>query len=121
MGAGSMRRRSSDCYSGTEGGGCLLASSATLRIDGTSGALLPAPTPMARRQAVPRVHVAVKVRAGGHAAAVLRAAAQRWVARGEELSIALVTDSEMRSLNRRWRGQDHATDVLSFPLEERGA
>lgn len=33
-----------------------------------------------------------------------------------ELSVLLVTDRAIRSLNRRWRGLDRATDVLSFPL-----
>jgi probable rRNA maturation factor len=32
------------------------------------------------------------------------------------LSIALVGDRAMRRLNRRYRGEDRATDVLSFPL-----
>jgi probable rRNA maturation factor len=50
-----------------------------------------------------------------HAAAVLRDACRDWL-RGEELSIALVSDREMRALNRRWRGKDTTTDVLSFPL-----
>jgi probable rRNA maturation factor len=67
------------------------------------------------------VHVAVKVRGGRHAAAVLRAAAQGWVSGGEELSIALVTDREMRRLNLRWRRRHRPTDVLSFPLDEPGA
>jgi probable rRNA maturation factor len=62
------------------------------------------------------VQVAVHVRGGQHAASVLRAAARRWVR--EELSIALVSDREMRALNRRWRGEDRPTDVLSFPLLE---
>lgn len=35
-----------------------------------------------------------------------------------ELSVLLVTDRAIRSLNRRWRGLDRATDVLSFPLGE---
>jgi len=61
----------------------------------------------------------VKVRGGRHAAGVLRAAARAWVR--EQLSIALVSDREIRALNRRWREQDRPTDVLSFPLEERGA
>jgi len=60
----------------------------------------------------------VKVRAARHAATVLRAAAREWVR--EHLSIALVSDREMRALNRRWRGKDRPTDVLSFPLEEPG-
>ncbi|WP_242394877.1 rRNA maturation RNase YbeY [Anaeromyxobacter oryzisoli] len=35
-----------------------------------------------------------------------------------ELSILLVTDRRIRSLNREWRGKDRATDVLSFPMSE---
>ena len=31
------------------------------------------------------------------------------------LSILLTTDGRIRTLNRRWRSVDHATDVLSFP------
>jgi probable rRNA maturation factor len=37
-------------------------------------------------------------------------------ARGE-LAIALVSDARMRVLNRSYRGQDYATDVLSFVLQ----
>jgi len=66
-----------------------------------------------------RVEVAVKVQRGAYAASVLRAAARRWVR--EDVSIALVSDHEIRSLNRRWRGKDRPTDVLSFPLEEPAA
>ncbi len=33
---------------------------------------------------------------------------------GAELSVLLVSDAEMRKLNRAYRGQDRATDVLSF-------
>ena len=36
------------------------------------------------------------------------------------LSVALVSDRRMRALNRQFRGKDYATDVLSFPSEERG-
>jgi len=35
-----------------------------------------------------------------------------------ELSVVLVTDRRIRSLNRTWRGEDRATDVLSFPLSD---
>jgi len=35
-----------------------------------------------------------------------------------ELSLSLVGDAEMRDLNRRYRGRDRATDVLSFALDE---
>ena len=47
----------------------------------------------------------------------------RWLARLAPLrargvvSVALVGDSRVRSLNRRYRGRDYATDVLSFPPE----
>jgi rRNA maturation RNase YbeY len=33
---------------------------------------------------------------------------------GAELSVVLVSDAEMRRLNRRWRRKDRPTDVLSF-------
>ena len=36
-----------------------------------------------------------------------------------EASVVFTTDDEVRALNRRWRGIDRSTDVLSFPLEER--
>jgi probable rRNA maturation factor len=35
-----------------------------------------------------------------------------------EVSILLVGDRRIRSLNRAWRGKDRATDVLSFPLSD---
>jgi probable rRNA maturation factor len=38
-------------------------------------------------------------------------------ARGE-VALSLVDDAEIRQLNRRWRGVDAPTDVLSFPLED---
>lgn len=36
-----------------------------------------------------------------------------------ELTIAIVSDARMRSLNRTYRGKDYATDVLSFPAERK--
>jgi probable rRNA maturation factor len=35
-----------------------------------------------------------------------------------ELSLTLVRDAEIKKLNKRWRGKDQATDVLSFPAGE---
>jgi probable rRNA maturation factor len=37
---------------------------------------------------------------------------------GAELSVVLVSDREMRRLNRRWRGRDRSTDVLAFAQDE---
>ena len=34
------------------------------------------------------------------------------------LSVLLTTDGRIRTLNRRWRSVDHATDVLSFPADD---
>lgn len=35
-----------------------------------------------------------------------------------ELSIVITNDAQVRDLNRQYAGDDHATDVLSFSLEE---
>jgi len=40
-------------------------------------------------------------------------------ARGGELSVLLVGPAGSRSLNRRYRGRDHSTNVLSFPAAGR--
>lgn len=37
-----------------------------------------------------------------------------------ELTIVISDDNALRDLNRRFRGEDHPTDVLSFPNEARG-
>lgn len=59
---------------------------------------------------------------GAAAARRLRARAAAYLAAlgraDAELSILLVTDRRIRSLNRDWRDKDAATDVLSFPLDE---
>jgi probable rRNA maturation factor len=39
------------------------------------------------------------------------------VARGREFHCRVTNDAEMQSLNARFRGEDYATDVLSFPSE----
>jgi len=53
----------------------------------------------------------------------LRRAALAWLPllRFDEVSVAVVGDREMRALNKRWRGKEQTTDVLSFPSgDERG-
>ena len=41
--------------------------------------------------------------------------------RAGEIGIVLARDPELRALNRRWRGIDRATDVLSFGHDDRPA
>lgn len=41
----------------------------------------------------------------------------RWAA----VTVALGDDATVRALNRRWRGQDKPTNVLSFPADDPGA
>jgi probable rRNA maturation factor len=41
------------------------------------------------------------------------------IARGREFHCLITGDAEIRSLNRRFRGKDAATDVLSFPSGEK--
>ncbi|HBL17747.1 MAG: rRNA maturation RNase YbeY [Elusimicrobia bacterium GWA2_69_24] len=52
-------------------------------------------------------------------AAVLQGLGARRRRRGE-LCLALVTDRGIRSLNRRFLGQDRPTDVIAFPYPESG-
>ena len=74
-------------------------------------------------RAAGQAQVELRIAAPGarHAARVLREAARAWVRPPESISLSLVTDREMRRLNRDWRRQDRPTDVLSFPLLEPGA
>jgi len=64
------------------------------------------------------VHVRSEHPRGGAAAARLRARGRTFLSalgRPEaELSVLLVGDRAIRTLNRRWRRVDRATDVLSF-------
>ena len=43
------------------------------------------------------------------------AAARETSSKPAELAIVLTDDSAIRALNRKWRGQDKPTNVLSFP------
>ena len=58
------------------------------------------------------------MRAPGLAAWLRRVAPAR--VRGS-VTVALVNDAEIRELNRRFRGIDSATDVLSFPEAQMGS
>ena len=48
----------------------------------------------------------------------LKDLAQR-VTRGRSISCLITDDTEIRRLNRRFRGKNSATDVLSFPADTR--
>lgn len=37
---------------------------------------------------------------------------------GYEVSLSFVTDEEIKELNKSYRGVDHSTDVLSFPIDD---
>lgn len=54
------------------------------------------------------------------AAFVRRAVAAAAASEGAEPAVAvlLTDDAEMRTINAQWRGQDKATNVLSFPAPE---
>jgi len=77
---------------------------------------MPAPSLRAGRLRVTVTgHAGAPVRVPGLRAWLASAAPAR--ARGE-VSVAFVSDAKMRVLNRTHRGQDRATDVLSFPAGE---
>jgi len=61
--------------------------------------------------------VAVNCAWVGRTADAVLAAAR---AQSAELSLVLVSDRRMRSLNRQYRKKDRTTDVLAFPLQENG-
>jgi probable rRNA maturation factor len=64
--------------------------------------------------------------ADGRGRAIAAPGVARWLARVAPagtrgtVSVALASDATVRSLNRRYRGVDRATDVLSFPAFARG-
>jgi probable rRNA maturation factor len=82
---------------------------------------MPSRTP--RRRPAGRARLAVTVTAPdasplptrGLASWLRQAAPAR--ARGE-VTVALVSDARMRTLNRAYRNKDYATDVLSFPSDD---
>jgi len=62
--------------------------------------------------------VPAEIRAVIQAAAGVPEVAARLPAEGWELALKISGDRELRRLNRRFLGEDHATDVLSFPSGE---
>jgi probable rRNA maturation factor len=80
------------------------------------------PTSAPRRRAPSRRRLAVTVTAPDGAVPATRGLAS-WLSKAApakasgEVTVALVSDGRMRSLNRSFRGKDYATDVLSFPAD----
>ena len=68
------------------------------------------------------IHYRNDLRASGVNGRALVATAKRLLCaldeNGSALSLSLVGDDAIRSLNHRYRGKDKATDVLSFPLDD---
>ncbi len=60
-----------------------------------------------------------RVRAVIQAAAAVPEVAARLPDADWELTVRISGDRELRRLNRRFLGEDHATDVLSFPTGDR--
>ena len=59
----------------------------------------------------------IKISAAGWCAFAVRAAAEIPAAVGKSLTVAFVSDRQMRELNQQFRGVNKTTDVLSFAAE----
>jgi probable rRNA maturation factor len=74
--------------------------------------------PRRRAPSIDVVIASARWRQAPRAASVVRraiAAAAPARTRNAELSVILTSDRAIRTLNRRWRGRDKPTNVLSFP------
>ncbi len=84
----------------------------TLLLTHSRCAMPTTPTTLTIRGALPRGVTATEIRV--LAAAAFRRAGGRGSA---EISLSIITDAAMRTLNRRHRGKDATTDVLSFSYD----
>jgi probable rRNA maturation factor len=69
--------------------------------------------------AAPRLRLALQLADGRHRRVLARAAVARWIRAAlavptAEITVRVVDADEGLALNRSWRGQDHATNVLTF-------
>lgn len=72
-------------------------------------------------QALPQAEAVVARAANATiGATVERATVEREIGAPGHCAILLSDDAELRALNRRFRGQDKATNVLSFPAQDLG-
>ena len=73
----------------------------------------------APRRARPALRLSLQFADARHRASLARADVARWIraalAAPAEITVRVVDAAEGRALNREYRGQDHATNVLTFP------
>lgn len=66
----------------------------------------------------PALSLSLQFADGRHRSVVTRARASRWIRaaldRPAALTVRIVDAEEGLALNREWRGQDHATNILTF-------
>ncbi len=78
-----------------------------------------AETGVASRRAGSALRLSLQFADARHRGELKRADVARWIraalASDAEITVRIVDVDEGRALNRRYRGQDHATNVLTFP------
>jgi probable rRNA maturation factor len=77
------------------------------------------PSPRAPRRARPALRLSLQFADARHRGTLARADVARWIRAAlsvpAELTVRIVDADEGLALNRDFRGQDHATNVLTFP------
>ena len=78
------------------------------------------PTKTAASVGAPRLHLSLQLADDRHRKVLARATVARWIRAAlqvdaAEITVRIVDDDEGLALNRQYRGQDHATNVLTFP------
>ena len=78
------------------------------------------PTKTAASARAPRLRLSLQLADDRHRRVLARAAVARWIRAAlavpaAEITVRVVDDAEGLALNRAYRSQDHATNVLTFP------
>jgi probable rRNA maturation factor len=80
------------------------------------------PTPRGRRPARPSLRLSLQFADARHRGTLARADVARWIraalAVPAEITVRIVDGDEGLVLNRDFRSQDHATNVLTFPYDD---
>ena len=80
------------------------------------------PAPRAARRARPALSLSLQFADARHRGAIVRADVARWIratlAAPAEITVRIVDADEGLALNRDFRGQDHATNVLTFAYRD---